>query len=163
MLEQSLFAFVQDASACAIAQPLVKKLIGRNPIALSASNWEASPEVGICMKAHQAVVTAQALVILAMTRAWHRASTVVPTFLCHRLSACMGNACSSYFLQDSEVRSLPQTTVPSDCTVWTDSTDALWIAASGHEQLYHECNFEVFFKRVADANAIVSFCSVQQA
>ena len=93
MLEQSLFVSVKDASACVIAPKLVKKLIGRNPIALSVSNWEASPEVGICMEAHQAVVTAQALMILAMERAWHGASTVVPIFLFHRLCVCVASQC----------------------------------------------------------------------
>ena len=44
VLDQIIVAFVQDAIACAIAQSLVKKLTGRNPIALSASNWEASLE-----------------------------------------------------------------------------------------------------------------------
>ena len=77
-----------------------------------AEDHSAATAVAVALgqqEAHQAVVTAQALMNMVMNRAWHRASTYSrANRFFERLSACMGLACSSESSQESEVRSLLQ-------------------------------------------------------
>ncbi len=64
------------------------KSIGKNPIAMNASNCEGSLEVGLCLKAHWALVAEQTLVFLSITRALHSTASLGARFYTECFTFC---------------------------------------------------------------------------
>ena len=87
-LEKCLFVFVKDVSECAIARKTVRESTGKNPIAMNASNCEGSLEVGLCLKAHWALVAEQTLVFLSITRALHSTASLGARFYTEGFTFC---------------------------------------------------------------------------